>query len=45
MEKLDKSKLEKQKVQLEKKIEIIVKKIENFNKPNPIGFNYKNRKV
>ena len=41
----DKSKLEKQKIQLEKKIENIVKKINDLDKPNPIGFNYKNRKV
>jgi hypothetical protein len=45
MAKLTKEELEKQKIQLEKKIESIVKKLDEFNKPNPIGFNYKNRVV
>jgi len=45
MAKLTKEQLEKQKIQLEKKIENIVKKLDEFNKPNPIGFSYKNRVI
>jgi len=43
--KVTKEQLEKQKIQLEKKIESVVKKLEKLNKPNPIGFSYKNRVI
>lgn len=40
-----KEQLEQEKKQLEKKINLIVAKIEKLNKPTPIGFNYKNRSL
>jgi hypothetical protein len=45
MAKLTKKQLLVQKKQLEKKLEAINSKIEILEKPNPIGFNYKNRVV
>lgn len=45
MAKLTKEQYEKLKKKLEDKIAIIENKIIELEKPNPIGFNYKNRVV